>query len=99
MSEPELTGDQRTIFVVDDDSGLVRLIEKALRGEEARNIEGEEALVPYKGSVERVVSGLLDGVRSGFSYGGAATIPELQAHAEFVEITAHGFVESLPHGK
>jgi IMP dehydrogenase len=73
--------------------------EKALRGEEARNIEGEEALVPYKGSVERVVSGLLDGVRSGFSYGGAATIAELQAHAEFVEITAHGFAESLPHGK
>jgi len=55
--------------------------------------------VPYKGSVERVVSGLLDGVRSGFSYGGAASIHELQAHAEFVEITAHGFAESLPHGK
>jgi IMP dehydrogenase len=73
--------------------------EKALRGEEARNVEGEEALVPYKGSVKRVVSGLLDGVRSGFSYGGASSIHELQAHAEFVEITAHGFAESLPHGK
>jgi IMP dehydrogenase/GMP reductase len=42
---------------------------------------------------------LLDGVRSGFSYGGAASIHELQAHAEFVEITAHGFAESLAHGK
>ncbi|MBI4906313.1 MAG: guanosine monophosphate reductase [Acidobacteria bacterium] len=73
--------------------------DKALRGEETRNVEGEEALVPYKGSVKRVVSGLLDGVRSGFSYGGAASIHELQAHAEFVEITAHGFAESLPHGK
>jgi IMP dehydrogenase len=73
--------------------------EKALRGDEARNVEGEEALVPYKGSVERVVSGLLDGVRSGFSYGGASSIHELQAHAEFVEITMHGFAESLPHGK
>jgi IMP dehydrogenase len=73
--------------------------EKALLGEEVRNIEGEEALVPYKGSVERVVSGLLDGVRSGFSYGGATTIRELQTHAEFVEITTHGFAESLPHGK
>jgi IMP dehydrogenase len=73
--------------------------EKALRGEETRNVEGEEALVPYKGSVKRVVSGLLDGVRSGFSYGGAASIPELQEHAEFVEITAHGLAESLPHGK
>jgi hypothetical protein len=34
------------------------------------------------------------GVRSG-----AAGIPELQARAEFVEITAHGLAESLPHGK
>lgn len=73
--------------------------DKALRGEETRNVEGDEALVPYKGSVSRVVSGLLDGVRSGFSYGGATSIHELQAHAEFVEITAHGFAESLPHGK
>ncbi len=73
--------------------------DKALRGEETRNVEGEEALVPYKGSVRRVISSLLDGVRSGFSYGGASNIPELQEHAEFVEITAHGFAESLPHGK
>jgi IMP dehydrogenase len=73
--------------------------DKALRGEETRNVEGEEALVPYKGSVKRVVSGLLDGVRSGFSYGGASSIHELQAHAEFVEITAHGLAESLAHGK
>lgn len=73
--------------------------EKALRGEETRNVEGEETLVPYKGSVKRVVAGLLDGVRSGFSYGGAGSIHELQEHAEFVEITAHGFAESLPHGK
>jgi IMP dehydrogenase len=73
--------------------------DKALRGEETRNVEGEEALAPYKGTVKRVVSGLLDGVRSGFSYGGAFSIRELQDHAEFVEITAHGFAESLPHGK
>jgi len=73
--------------------------DKALRGEETRNVEGEEALVPYKGSVKRVVSGLLDGVRSGFSYGGASSIQALQEDAEFVEITTHGFAESLPHGK
>jgi IMP dehydrogenase len=73
--------------------------DKALRGEETRNVEGEEALVPYKGSVKRVVSNLLDGVRSGFSYGGASSIQELQANAEFIEITAHGLAESMPHGK
>ena len=73
--------------------------DKALRGEETRNVEGDESLVPYKGSVTRVIASLLDGVRSGFSYGGAPSIPELQAHAEFVEITTHGFAESLAHGK
>jgi IMP dehydrogenase len=73
--------------------------DKALRGEDTRNVEGEEALVPYKGSVRRVVNSLLDGVRSGFSYGGASRIQQLQQNVEFVEITVHGFAESLPHGK
>ena len=73
--------------------------DKALRNEETRNIEGEETLVPYKGSVTRVVNGLLDGVRSGFSYGGAANITELQDGIEFQEISIHGYQESLPHGK
>ncbi len=73
--------------------------DKALRGEQTRNVEGEEALVPYKGSVRRVISNLLDGVRSGFSYGGASSIRALQENVEFIEITSHGFAESLPHGK
>ena len=73
--------------------------DKSLRGEDPRNIEGEETLVPYKGSVERVIDGLLDGIRSGFSYGGAANISELQDGIEFQEITVHGYKESLPHGK
>ena len=63
-----------------------------------RTTRCEVGLAPHKGSVTRVVSGLLDGVRSGFSYGGATSIHELQAHAEFVEITAHGFAE-VTHGK
>jgi IMP dehydrogenase len=73
--------------------------DKALRGEQTRNVEGEETLVPYKGAVQRVVENLLDGVRSGFSYGGAATIKELQDDIEFIEISTHGYQESLPHGK
>ena len=73
--------------------------DKALRGEETRNVEGEESLVAYKGNVKRVVENLLDGIRSGFSYGGAATISELQDGIEFIEISVHGYHESLPHGK
>lgn len=73
--------------------------DKALRGEETRNVEGEETLVPYKGSAGRVVENLLDGVRSGFSYGGAKTINELQDAVQFIEISSHGYQESIAHGK
>jgi IMP dehydrogenase len=78
--------------------GSASISDKALRGE-TRNVEGEETLVPYKGSVVRVVQNLLDGIRSGFSYGGASTISELQDGIEFQEISVHGYRESLPHGK
>jgi IMP dehydrogenase len=73
--------------------------DKALRGEETRNVEGEETLVSYKGSVVRIVNNLLDGVRSGFSYGGATNLAELRDGIEFLEISTHGYRESLPHGK
>jgi len=46
----------------------------------------------------KIVDGLLDGIRSGCSYGGAKNLYQLHEHAEFVEITSHGFKESLPHG-
>ena len=73
--------------------------DKSLRGEETRNVEGEETLVSYKGPVERVIANLLDGIRSGFSYGGASNIPELQDDIEFIEITSAGLRESLAHVK
>lgn len=79
--------------------GSASFSDKAIRNEETRNIEGEETLVTYKGSVKRVVKNLLDGIRSGFSYGGAATLEELQDGIEFQEISIHGYHEGLPHGK
>lgn len=59
--------------------------------------EGVEAVVPYRGRVEEVLYQLVGGLRSGLSYGGAVTIPELQARAEFIEITPAGVRESRPH--
>lgn len=59
--------------------------------------EGVEAAVPYQGSVNDVLHELLGGLRSGLSYGGAMTIEELQANAEFVQITWAGMRESKPH--
>jgi len=79
--------------------GSASMSDKALRNEKTKHIEGEETLVPYKGSVTKVVNDLLDGIRSGMSYSGSHTISELQEDAEFIEITAAGFRESVPHGK
>ncbi len=59
--------------------------------------EGVEAMVPYKGSVIEIIRQLVGGVRSGLSYCGANTIPEMQDNAEFIKITLAGYKESHPH--
>jgi IMP dehydrogenase len=59
--------------------------------------EGVEAMVPYKGSVVEIVRQLAGGLRSGLSYCGAKSIPEMQRNAEFIRITGAGFIESQPH--
>lgn len=59
--------------------------------------EGVEAVVPYRGQVAELLYQLVGGLRSGLSYGGARTIGELQANAEFVEITPAGIRESYSH--
>lgn len=59
--------------------------------------EGVDALVPYRGTVAEVIRQLVGGLRSGMSYSGAKTIPELQEKAGFVKITAAGIRESHAH--
>jgi len=59
--------------------------------------EGIEAVVPYRGNVEELLYQLVGGLWSGFSYGGAFTIQELQEKAEFIQITPAGLRESRSH--
>ncbi|HEX9369620.1 MAG TPA: IMP dehydrogenase [Roseiflexaceae bacterium] len=59
--------------------------------------EGVEAMVPDRGPAKDVVYQLVGGLRSGLSYAGAATIPELWENAEFVRITSAGRYESGAH--
>jgi len=59
--------------------------------------EGVSKKVPYKGSVEAVLSDLVGGIRSGLTYCGARTIRQLKHRSEFVEITTNGFMEGTPH--
>ena len=59
--------------------------------------EGVEAMVPYKGSVVDIVKQLAGGIRSGLSYCGANTIPQMQQNAEFIKMSTAGYAESQPH--
>jgi len=59
--------------------------------------EGVEALVEYKGSVVEIIRQLAGGLRSGLSYCGASTIPEMQKNATFIKMTTAGYMESMPH--
>ncbi|MGA0583038.1 MAG: IMP dehydrogenase [Castellaniella sp.] len=59
--------------------------------------EGIEARVPYKGSVIAIIYQLVGGIRASMGYCGCATISDLHARAEFVEITAAGVRESHVH--
>ncbi|HVY07219.1 MAG TPA: IMP dehydrogenase [Burkholderiales bacterium] len=59
--------------------------------------EGVEGRVPYKGSVIQVMQQLMGGLRSAMGYLGCATIADVKARAEFVEITSAGIRESHVH--
>jgi IMP dehydrogenase len=59
--------------------------------------EGIEGRVPYKGPVGAVIHQLMGGLRASMGYVGCATIDEMRAKAEFVEITAAGIRESHVH--
>lgn len=59
--------------------------------------EGIEGRVPYKGSVLAVIHQLMGGLRSSMGYLGCATIPDMHANANFVEITSAGVRESHVH--
>jgi IMP dehydrogenase len=77
--------------------GSASLETKVTHGQAARNVEGESTTIPYKGGVKYIITGLLDGVRSALSYGGAESIKEYQSKVEWVQVTNAGLNEAKPH--
>ena len=59
--------------------------------------EGIEGRVPYKGSMVSIVYQMAGGIRASMGYCGCGTIADMQAKAEFVEITSAGIRESHVH--
>ncbi len=75
--------------------GAASLETKSVHGQEQRNVEGESTVIPFKGGVKFVVAGLLDGIRSALSYGGANNLKEFRP--EYVIVTNAGQAEAKPH--
>jgi IMP dehydrogenase len=75
--------------------GAASLETKMAHNQEQRNVEGESTVIPFKGGAKFVIEGLLDGVRSAFSYGGANTIKEFKP--DYVQVTNAGLAEARPH--
>ena len=76
--------------------GSASLEAKQDNGGIVSNVEGESAMIPYKGGVKFIINGLVDGIRSALSYGGARNLAEF--NPEYVQITNAGIVEAKPHG-
>lgn len=75
--------------------GAASLETKMAHGQDERNIEGESAVIPYKGVVFHIVEDLLDGVRSALSYAGADSIDNYKPR--YVIVSNAGLAEAKPH--
>jgi IMP dehydrogenase len=59
--------------------------------------EGVSTYVPYREDADNIIADIVGGIRSGLTYGGAATVNELQKKAEYMIVSPAGRTESLPH--
>jgi IMP dehydrogenase len=62
-----------------------------------KTAEGVSTQVPYREDEEAIMADIVGGLRSGLTYGGSATIREMQRKLGYIVITQAGRLESLPH--
>lgn len=59
--------------------------------------QGIEGIVPFAGSVNKVMNQYCGGLRSSLGYCGCRSLPELQAKGKFVRVSLAGLNEAHPH--
>lgn len=64
---------------------------------EWKTSEGVATEVRYREDENEIVADIVGGLRSGLTYGGAATVKELQRKLDYVVVSHAGRIESLPH--
>lgn len=65
--------------------------------EDALVPQGIEGIIPYAGSVRKVMIQYCGGLRAAMGYCGCRTIPELQRRGKFVRVSLAGVTEAHPH--
>ncbi|MGZ3695017.1 MAG: IMP dehydrogenase, partial [Bdellovibrionota bacterium] len=64
---------------------------------EWKTAEGVSVTVPYREDEEAIIADIVGGLRSGLTYGGAASVKELQRKMNYVVVTQAGRIESMAH--
>ena len=59
--------------------------------------EGIEGIIPYAGTVQKVMTQFCGGLRSSLGYNGARSVEELHDTGRFVRVSAAGVKEAHPH--
>ena len=59
--------------------------------------EGIEGIIPYAGTVQKVMTQFCGGLRSSLGYNGAHSVEELHDTGRFVRVSAAGVKEAHPH--
>ena len=59
--------------------------------------EGIEGIIPYAGTVQKVMTQFCGGLRSSLGYNGAHSVEELHDTGKFVRVSAAGVKEAHPH--
>ena len=72
-------------------------VESKLDRGEQKNVEGYSTTVPYKGKVKRIISDVIDGLKSSMSYVGATNLEEFHSKCELIKVTNAGVIEAKPH--
>jgi len=59
--------------------------------------QGVEGIVPYAGTVKKVMTQYCGGLRAAMGYCGSRTIPDLKKNGHFIRVTLAGLSEGHPH--
>ncbi len=59
--------------------------------------QGVEGIVPFAGSLNKVVTQFLGGLRASLGYSGCPSIPDLQTRGQFVRVSLAGLAEAHAH--